>query len=515
MGYGEQADLAVARETEGVDIIVGGHTHTKIDGVNPSKKDYNVELDKVSLKSKNDSSLKDSVSLGNSFLYLEQGDIIKYFEEKKLNELAAKAGKKDEYDRARNELVSKKNELNSFVESLTRAYEDAYNNNSNQFVFHQRVVENVISNKDCVVKFDLAVLIAQTEQYEDAITLLSKTLNNLEDIKKLSLINLTLEEMSAIGSVESILKDKIKSLQKTIKKIEHKNRLANSIKDVIDDINDSLNENARQKIADRKTVEDIVDSIGNKLSMMRRLKRSSDNIEKYCYSDARKVVLDDISLVISIKTDTDIKNALLEGINGADNAKSLYLNLCDLLASQKEDCVLKNFKDNTPISLKKKVKTQMEDIFKNIENPIDYLEYQDGSNSSGKSPGFNSEQYIKIVLGNPEIKVVFIDQPEDNLGNQFISKELVNQIRSIKYQKQIFLVTHNPSIVIYGDAESIILAENNKNSISYKQLFLEDKKSQEEICNVLDGGRYIFNNRAQKYNIHRLNIENDGKALPN
>ena len=126
----------------------------KIDGVNPSKKDYNVELDKVSLKSKNDSSLKDSVSLGNSFLYLEQGDIIKYFEEKKLNELAAKAGKKDEYDRERNELVSKKNELISFVESLTSAYEDAYNNNSNQFVFHQRVVENVISNKDCVVKFD-------------------------------------------------------------------------------------------------------------------------------------------------------------------------------------------------------------------------------------------------------------------------------------------------------------------------------------------------------------------------
>lgn len=34
LGYGEDADLAVAKETEGVDIIVGGHTHTKIDGVN-------------------------------------------------------------------------------------------------------------------------------------------------------------------------------------------------------------------------------------------------------------------------------------------------------------------------------------------------------------------------------------------------------------------------------------------------------------------------------------------------
>lgn len=487
----------------------------KIDGVNPSKKDYNVELDKVSLKTKNDSSLKDSVFLGNSYLYLEQGDIIKYFEEKKLNELATKAGKKDEYDRARNELVSKKNELNSFVESLTRAYEDAYNNNSNQFVFHQRVVENVISNRDCIIKFDSDKLNIPLKQYDDAIALLTNTLDNLEEIKKHSLIKLTLEEVSTLDATRSVLNEKIKALRRTTEKIRQKNGFTNGIKEVVDGVNSSLNENARQKIADRKTLDDIVDSIGNKLSMMRRLKRSSDNIEKYCYSDARKVVLDDISLVISIKTDTDIKNALLEGINGADNAKSLYLNLCDLLASQKEDCVLKNFKDNTPISLKKKVKTQMEDIFKNIENPIDYLEYQDGSNSSGKSPGFNSEQYIKIVLGNPEIKVVFIDQPEDNLGNQFISKELVNQIRSIKYKKQIFLVTHNPSIVIYGDAESIILAENNKNSISYKQLSLEDKKSQEEICNVLDGGRYIFNNRAQKYNIHRLNIENDGKTLSN
>lgn len=34
LGYGEQGDLAVARQTEGIDIIVGGHSHTKIDGVN-------------------------------------------------------------------------------------------------------------------------------------------------------------------------------------------------------------------------------------------------------------------------------------------------------------------------------------------------------------------------------------------------------------------------------------------------------------------------------------------------
>lgn len=34
LGYGEHADLKVARETEGIDIIVGGHSHAVIDGVN-------------------------------------------------------------------------------------------------------------------------------------------------------------------------------------------------------------------------------------------------------------------------------------------------------------------------------------------------------------------------------------------------------------------------------------------------------------------------------------------------
>ncbi len=44
LGYGEDADLKVARETEGIDIIVGGHTHTTIDGVNTQNKDKTHKL---------------------------------------------------------------------------------------------------------------------------------------------------------------------------------------------------------------------------------------------------------------------------------------------------------------------------------------------------------------------------------------------------------------------------------------------------------------------------------------
>ena len=44
LGYGEQGDLKVARETEGVDIIVGGHTHTVIEGVNKKDGENNHKL---------------------------------------------------------------------------------------------------------------------------------------------------------------------------------------------------------------------------------------------------------------------------------------------------------------------------------------------------------------------------------------------------------------------------------------------------------------------------------------
>ena len=49
-GYGEHADLKIARETEGVDIIIGGHSHTVIDGANKEDKGGNHKLNVVKSK---------------------------------------------------------------------------------------------------------------------------------------------------------------------------------------------------------------------------------------------------------------------------------------------------------------------------------------------------------------------------------------------------------------------------------------------------------------------------------
>ena len=73
---------------------------------------------------------------------------------------------------------------------------------------------------------------------------------------------------------------------------------------------------------------------------------------------------------------------------------------------------------------------------------------------------------------------------EDNIDNEYISKVLVPNIKEKKKIKQLIFVTHNPSVVVYGDAFNYIYAENN------------DK---EKLLNILEGGRRSFSNRNQKF----------------
>ena len=70
-------------------------------------------------------------------------------------------------------------------------------------------------------------------------------------------------------------------------------------------------------------------------------------------------------------------------------------------------------------------------------------------------------------------------------------------------------MTHNPSIVVHGDAENIIIASNEDDTISYSQVVIEDKASQKMICKILDGGEYIFDRRSKKYNIERILREHE------
>lgn len=263
----------------------------------------------------------------------------------------------------------------------------------------------------------------------------------------------------------------------------------------------SLNKNGQEKSIATKNIEEFKKSITAHFQAFMPLYIHCSSLDDFSCHHTEKIALDEESkLCIELAPQCSVVEAILDGFK--DNYESsLFKSISDLLYKKAR---LKNYTDNQPTSFQKKINSQMLNIFKEFESLTDYLEYSDGSTSKSNSPGYNSEKYLKVVLNNPACGVIIIDQPEDNLGNRFISEQLVDLIRDIKFMKQIFLITHNPAIVVYGDAESIIVAENNNNSISYHQVKLEDIESQKTICEILDGGEYIFDNRSRKYNIQRL-----------
>jgi hypothetical protein len=108
---------------------------------------------------------------------------------------------------------------------------------------------------------------------------------------------------------------------------------------------------------------------------------------------------------------------------------------------------------------------------------------------------------LKVYLATSTAKQVFIiDQPEDNLDNNFIMHELVPLIRRAKRSRQIIMSTHNANLVINADAEQIVVALLDQNS-SYLSGSIENSDINNIIKDTLEGGEQAFIQRERKYQI--------------
>ncbi len=54
---------------------------------------------------------------------------------------------------------------------------------------------------------------------------------------------------------------------------------------------------------------------------------------------------------------------------------------------------------------------------------------------------------------------LIVDQPEDNLDNRLVGRMLVDILANLKEKRQIIVATHNPNIVVSGDAEQVIVLD--------------------------------------------------------
>lgn len=62
----------------------------------------------------------------------------------------------------------------------------------------------------------------------------------------------------------------------------------------------------------------------------------------------------------------------------------------------------------------------------------------------------------------------------------------------------MIIVTHNPNIVVNGDAEMIHALDFNHQCYVKESGSLQDKKMRDEICVIMEGGADAFERRYQR-----------------
>lgn len=105
---------------------------------------------------------------------------------------------------------------------------------------------------------------------------------------------------------------------------------------------------------------------------------------------------------------------------------------------------------------------------------------------------------LKVYLAQGE-NTILIDQPDDNLDNEFIMNELVRAIRKAKLNRQVIIASNNANVVINSDAEQVIVAEYRNGKIAYIMGGIEEPIIKEKAIHILEGGRIAFEAREKKY----------------
>ena len=114
------------------------------------------------------------------------------------------------------------------------------------------------------------------------------------------------------------------------------------------------------------------------------------------------------------------------------------------------------------------------------------------------SDGQRSAAMLAFLLAHGEEPLV-LDQPEDDLDNHLIYDLVVRQMQVNKRRRQIIVVTHNPNIVVNGDAEMLHVLDFRGGQCRVVQAGgLQETSLREEVCRVMEGGREAFERRYRR-----------------
>jgi energy-coupling factor transporter ATP-binding protein EcfA2 len=136
------------------------------------------------------------------------------------------------------------------------------------------------------------------------------------------------------------------------------------------------------------------------------------------------------------------------------------------------------------------------------EDGLDLSFRQQGSwrHVDGASAGQKTAAVLALLLSFGDEPLI-VDQPEDDLDNAMVMELVVAQIRGSKARRQLIIVTHNPNVVVNGDAEWVVPMRFRKGQIEVDVGgvgAVAERGTRHAICAIMEGGKDALRMRYKK-----------------
>jgi hypothetical protein len=149
-----------------------------------------------------------------------------------------------------------------------------------------------------------------------------------------------------------------------------------------------------------------------------------------------------------------------------------------------------------------RVNKELDELLELQEQPIEDLVRieSDGRPVDELSPGGRSSAMLPLIALSDTVPLI-IDQPEDNLDNRMVGQTLSGILSTLKERRQIIVTTHNPNIVVGGDAEQVVVLDAPSARSAQVELAgsIDDPAIIDAVIKIMEGGREAFQERSRRY----------------
>lgn len=164
---------------------------------------------------------------------------------------------------------------------------------------------------------------------------------------------------------------------------------------------------------------------------------------------------------------------------------------------------------NKDISYNDKLINLKNDLDKEIDNyfSIDKAinDASDKDITKELSSGFNSKIYFDLISNQTDDnRIYIIDQPEDDVSQPSIKKNILGDFYDMSKNRQVIIITHNPQFIVNLDVDNVIFIgkdENDKIYIQNGALEYSDKDYDilKIVADNIEGGIDSINERWKRY----------------